>query len=489
MRLHLLALLGALSAAAGCLAPLGPDALPARVAHAADGAPLPIRDALALVGPLGPLRLAETGIPGAEPNVGVTREGVAFVTSLDHVLRSTDGGASWHPVLEFQPLGIDDPQHPEFDTADPMLWVDEATGRVMVHQLYPALGCSVFAFSDDAGASWTEKPATCATPGVDHHKLVAGPYAEPRPPLAGLAYASAVYYCYNKGEATMCARSDDGGLTYPVDVPVATELLDRCAGLNGHPAIAPDGTIYVPFHARSFVTGQLAGSYQSCGAPHVSVSRDNGLTWTVQRSPATTGIEGIDEDLAVTPDGTAYLLYEGADHRQWLARSRDGFATWEGPWLASAPGVTSTAFSAIAARGDGRLAIAYLGTSDTAESPHRAPDATRWHLYVAEIAHAEGTPAFLTDRATPLHDPIQIGCIDIEAENLPCRNLLDFIDATVAPDGTLWVAVADGCLPGCDEAEESRLREVLVVTRASAHPSAIASTPAATPRGTAPSSA
>lgn len=39
------------------------------------------------------------------------------------------------------------------------------------------------------------------------------------------------------------------------------------------------------------------------------------------------------------------------------------------------------------------------------------------------------------------------------------RNLLDFIDARLSPEGDVLVAFADGCLEGCTRADQSRSAE------------------------------
>lgn len=452
--LLLLALAGCLGAPppSGPPEPLAapPAAASRTVAHDATGALVDLGAALDAIG--APAREAPRwttrllGTPGPEPTLGITSSGAVFLQALDTTMRSVDGGRTWEAVYDF---GVDGAPVDPLGTNDPVLWVDPLTDRVFVDHMFPALACSSRVWSDDDGATWTHKPMTCGLPVQDHQKLATGPYAGAAPPTAAL-YPNVVYYCYNKFASTNCAVSFDGGLTHPLDVPVAIDARDGCAGVNGHPAAAPDGTVYVPLTHRSFTYAGSTGQPVDCGAPYVAVSEDNGRTWRVSRGPDAFGGEGLDADITVTPDGTAYMLYQGVDHLQYLARSRDRFATWEGPWTVTPPDVASTVFSAIASGDDGRIALAYLGNRDTKEAPSDAPAETRWHLFVATSLDADGErPTFVTQQATPDDDPVQIGCVWLFGGASECRNLLDFIDLHASPEGRPYVAFADGCTEAC----------------------------------------
>lgn len=295
--------------------------------------------------------------------------------------------------------------------------------------------------SDDEGESWTMKPFTCGTPGNDHQKVATAMANGPRaPPNPSPLYPHPVYYCYNKAAVafavgtTMCAVSLDGGLNFAYERPVANFLVDGCGGINGHPAPHPDGTMFVPITL-------------GCDGPKVGVSDDNGNTWTLKSGPTDAGSEEIDAEITVTPDGTAYMLARGLDHLQYLYRSADKFDTWEGPWLVSPAGVTSTVFAGLTSGDDGKIAFAFLGTRDTAEAPSDAPNATRWHLFTGvSLDAASARPTFVVEQATPPEDPVQIGCVWLQGGGNPCRNMLDFIDMASDPDGRFYVAYTEGCV-------------------------------------------
>lgn len=446
--MRLLAAAGLLAVAlSGCLNTSNP------VSPAGAGLPLEVpgvvvhRAGVAL--PLGPEevlgavpRVVEKllGTRGAEPNLGVTSTGAIFVSSGDLVLRSRDLGDTWEQVYEFGSVhgpnatrATEDP----IRNSDPMLWVDAATDRVFNFPMWPILACSWGAWSDDDGETWTERPMACGLPGVDHQKVATGPFVEGGPLRPTGSYPNVVYYCYNKLLTTNCAVSTDGGLTFPVDSVV---FEGECAGLNGHPAAAPNGTAFVPIGDQCPTENFVGRSF------------DNGLTWEVLKiRTGGLGSAETDAEVAVTPDGTSYYFFRAlADHKVYVMRSRDAFDTNDGPFLVSPPDVVSTRFLAMAAGSDGRLAFAYLGSRDSAARPGEVPDSARWHLFTTFTLDADAPePTFVTLQVTPPEDPVQIGYTWEAGGGDPGRNLLDFIDGVVGKDGRFYVAFTDGCTADC----------------------------------------
>ncbi|MEA3203354.1 MAG: hypothetical protein QOI63_1029 [Thermoplasmata archaeon] len=388
-----------------------------------------------------------TGFRGAQPSIGITAKGTLFADVLvadpvtipgsmgyGGVIRSTDHGQSWALV--------DDPTHNP-GTFDPMLWVDQDTGRVFSH--HSQVGCDWMSISDDEGATWTPNPLACGLPFTDHQKIATGPYA-PGSPLASAkvgAYPNLVTLCYNKVSGTFCAVSVDGGVHFGADALVDANAAnpavatDRsCGGINGHQKTAADGTIYVPYG-------------YNCGVAFVGVSTDSGLTWTPRRL----GLPEMEADpsIAITPDGTAYYLFRSDDQRMYLLRSHDRFVTHEGPFLVSPPDVNGTVLDAIVAGSDGRVAFAFLGHKGDLARPGavRAPDhtgeRTRWQLYVGmSLDAAAKDPFFLVRQATPELDPVQVGCISVE-RTCPQENLMFFMDGQRDTEGRAWFAFTDGC--------------------------------------------
>ena len=98
---------------------------------------------------------------------------------------------------------------------DPIGFTDQKTNRSFSSQLY--LACSILSYSDDAGDTWHPSSGCGPATAVDHQTVGSGPYRpEGAPPTARLTgYPNAVYYCAQNSYAGTCARSDDGGVTFP----------------------------------------------------------------------------------------------------------------------------------------------------------------------------------------------------------------------------------------------------------------------------------
>ena len=137
---------------------------------------------------------------------------------------------------------------------DPLLFTDSATNRTFVSQLLPSK-LSLMSFTDDDGNNWTPSQGSGINSGVDHQTLGGGKYAKnadgslkgfavQKPGLDGKFYPNAVYYASQDIGLAEIARSDDGGLTFGVAVPMYD--ITQCGGLHGHIKVAPDGTVYVP---------------------------------------------------------------------------------------------------------------------------------------------------------------------------------------------------------------------------------------------------
>jgi hypothetical protein len=408
-----------------------------------------------------------TGFEGGEPNIGVTSAGNVFVTAFQNVVKSADGGRTWAQVT--------DPTGPP-TTLDPMLWVDPITDRIFNNQLY--VGCSYLSFSDDEGATWTPAPVSCGVPGIDHQKISTGPYpaGAVQAGVASQVYPTLATYCYNKLMATDCAVSFDGGLHYEYDQVVDSGNVApnintplSCGGLNGHQHHAADGTIYVPYGFN-------------CGQAFVGVSTDGGLTWTPKRTNLPSLY--VDMDVASTPDGTAYLFYKSNDQRVYVARSHDHFDTVEGPFLVSPPEVTGTMYTVMSAGSDGRVAFAYLGNKQNTNNSledDMGPD-TVWDLYVTMTVDGEAAqPTFVTTKANADGDPVQRGSICMSRG---ChdgnRNMLDFIDSAMGPDGRFWVVFTDGCTSRQCLAPGARMQStdsMVSVARVTLGPSLLADKP------------
>jgi hypothetical protein len=393
--------------------------------------------------------------PGGEPTLGTLKDGSIVYQALSLVIKSTDDGVTWKQVH----------QPPTADTSlDPYLHVDTSTDRIISSQLLGA--CQMLSISDDGGASWTDAPTQCGT--VDHQKIASGPWAAP---VASPAYPRAVYSCFNHVAETACATSVNGGLTWgpPVTAfagedPSTSNGLNGvpgfCGGLEGDPVSGPDGAIYLP---REY-----------CGRPFLAISHDNGLTWTSSwvAPPAETrpiGYGANNPGVDVGPDGTIYYVFTGADWRHHLAISTDGGTHWT-ERVVSPSDVLSTTFPVVIAGAAGHVATAYLGTRDTDKGPDGAPATAKWHLFIT--SSFDGTaadPTWQTAQATPLDDPVMIGCIGRHGGGCSAAGhsgMLDFNDMALLPGGRLVVSYTDACLPlACTNSKTSTANQAYVAVQ------------------------
>ena len=313
---------------------------------------------------------------------------------------------------------------------DPYLFTDRDTGRTFVTQelgLTP-LG-STMEFTDNDDAPFTPSTGSGAPSGVDHETIGGGPYHAPVPTGASPLYPNGVWYCSQALAYAVCALSVDGGMSFGPSVPMYT--LNDCVGIHGHIKIARDGTAYVPNEQCYFADGEHQG---------LVVSEDNGITWSVRPvTPSTPGDR--DPSVAVADDGTVYFAYQASDGHSHVAVSYDKGLTWARDTDVGAQlGIQNSVFHQAVA-GDGpRAAVAFVGTQ-TGGSNYNLPDFPgTWYLFVSTTF--DGGQTWVTQNATP-GDPVQRGGICTTGG---CRNLLDFIGATIDNQGRVLVGYDDGCI-------------------------------------------
>jgi len=313
---------------------------------------------------------------------------------------------------------------------DPILYTDSTTGRTFQSQLsgVDSLTC----YTDDEGATWHPSTGGGIPSGVDHQTLGGGNFVAGDPLNAANLYPRAVYYCSQDIATAFCALSRDGGTTFGVGMPVYN-LLD-CGGLHGHVMVAPDGTAYVP--------------NKSCdGAQGVTVSTDNGKTWTVHTVPNSLPGDS-DPAISIGANGTVYLAYASGDGTQHVAVSHDKGATWVNDFnVGASQGIKNVVFPTAVAGDDNRAAVSFIGTTTAGNYQDAANFHGVWHLYTAFTY--DGGASWVTVDDTPA-DPVQIGSICTAGTTCGNdRNLLDFIGSTIDKQGRVEVAYADGCTGSC----------------------------------------
>jgi hypothetical protein len=356
-----------------------------------------------------------------EPSIGVDRRTGAMLyqayASTYRVTVGADGVATWNDATASTSLF----------NIDPILATDAVTGRTFAGGL--AGECSALAYSDDDGGTWTQETNACAG-SFDHETIGSGPWAGTRPLTA--TYSRAVYYCA-QNSVDSCITSGDGGLTFGAPVTVS----GACSGLHGHVKVSADGTAYLP---NSTCGGKVGGG----------ITRSNGSTWTsYQVTPSTAPTRGFDPSVATTPNNTLYQAWmDGGTYHPMVGRSSDHGATWSGITdLAStvSPPIVASTFQSAVAGDDGRVAVAFLGTTTGSGVPFDNGYHGVWDLYVSTTY--DGGATWTTVKASS--DPVQRGCIWDGGGSNACRNLLDFMDASMTKDGRVVVGYADGCTGAC----------------------------------------
>jgi hypothetical protein len=409
------------------------------------------------------------GTDGGEPNISFDRKAnAAMYTSITKTRRLT-----WNDSVKPAKMTVANADAPSsIDSLDPIMFTDQQTNRTFVSQL--VLACSLTSYSDDAGKTYTPTEGCGAGTLLDHQTIGGGPYTEAKPPGAGLTgYPNAVYYCAQNGFSGTCARSDDGGLTYGPAVPAYNTPANgapdggACSAIHGHLRVGPDGIVYLPNKgcggtptAQNLTNSEFFG-----GAPALSVSEDDGVTWSIRPVPGAHNQDESDPSVATDKAGTVFFGWEdgvnpsetvyGTTSSARIAVSHDHGKTWTKPYdVSSALGVKNVQFPEVIAGDPGRAAFAFIGTPGVGDDQHIGFKGA-WHLYVATTI--DGGKSWTTVDATP-KDPVQRGCISLQGtsnktvlDDRICdqRNLLDFNDITVDREGRVLVAYADGCVEAC----------------------------------------
>ncbi|MCI0604023.1 fibronectin type III domain-containing protein [bacterium] len=389
----------------------------------------------------------QLGGDGAEPSIGVngTTGKVLFQSGLETLRVTFDDATSpaqttWviTPTLLTSLFSL-----------DPVLFTDKATNRTFVSQLDG--GCSLTEYTDNDGASWNLSIGCGVPAGLDHQSIGGGPYTAQAPQHS--AYPNSVFYCSQNLVTAVCSRSDDGGFTFGLGVPVYTLL--QCGGRHGRVKAAPNGIVYLPNSACGLVQG-------------LAVSENNGSTWTVRTIPGSTKGQS-DPSIGIGSNGRLYFGYQNGDGRARVAVSTDQGKTWiYNVDVGASLGIMNSVFPAMVAGDDGRAAFAFLGTT-TAGDYQKSSFTGTWHLYISTTFNGGKT---WTTVNTTAPDPVQFGSINIQDGVQPAgrritanmatslvdrgdRNLLDFIDIAVDKLGRVLVAYADGCVDACASAPSS----------------------------------
>jgi uncharacterized repeat protein (TIGR01451 family) len=394
----------------------------------------------------------DTGARAMEPSLAFTPDGrviyqgwelqagsVGGVPPRPVVRRSNSSYTTWEDVSPIGPT----------ESLDPFLTVDRRTGRIFsVNWLGNSEpNCATVSHSDDNGDSWVSSPLACN--GFDGESIGVGP------PVSSVTvgYPDIVYYCTGAtlgssppATSPVCSKSLDGGLTFvPTGMPpwpIASGDQDEFGPWAGNPMVGSDGTVYVP--------------KRSGGQPQVAISHDEGLSWTPVQV-ANNGSSGAAPRMAIDDAGNLYYAWTGDDHLPYLSSSRDGGTTWSAPIQLAPPALREAALPRPAATGDGRVVVAFLGSTDSPAVPpwyafcnellgecdDGAYAGTTWNGYITLVDDGLAPrPRLQTATVNPPDQPLFVGGCSADGG---CKADLDFVDARFDPDGQPWAAFVDDC--------------------------------------------
>ncbi len=403
-----------------------------------------------------------------EPPLAYTKSGAMFYASWVYddessqstkLFRSVDDGITWRDVTPpLNPIG-----------GDPNLYVDQITGRLF-YMLYFG-SCAHLSWTDDDGETWGYplELAICEPGGVtDYPKLWTS-----RPVDAATTPAGAPFYvhlCYNALYRLACQRSIDGGLTFaPAPNP------DPDAAVKYWTETC--WSFHTGWAVSSPTTGVIYMARPYCSDIDIAISRDNGLTWTRSRiahfDDWASSAFGEDVRLAIDDADNLYALwishspYIGDGRRPMLSVSRDDGATWTEPADVGADGITAAKLPSIVAGAAGRIAILYVGS--TVNGGWSAPaevmkDAT-WNAYVGFSLDALApSPTVQTVMANAADDPLRRGTCDSRCSPDPdaciysCEigsaraGMFDYLQLAMNPrTGRVAASIVDLCPDGCTD--------------------------------------
>jgi LPXTG-motif cell wall-anchored protein len=310
-------------------------------------------------------------------------------------------------------------------------------GRVLVASL--SLASAPVSYSTDRGESFTKVELANGLPNVDRMWLTT-------------IGKSTVYYAYHDNEISQIwmVKSTDGGETWsePVGMLPATMLPQWLAvqatvgNVQGDIVADPDGRVIIPFLSSTDATHNATPLGKPNGF-YVVVTDANG------ENPVVHPVYEGDADImglfpAVASDAKGNLYGTWTDkHGVFLSISRDHGVTWSKPrTISSGPGNRSTVFPFVIAGSEGRVALAWLGTSSESNNDKTA----QWITYFAQSLDALSATPHWTQVAASDHVVHAAAiCLDGLACNVTGgdRRLAEVLQMGLTKDGRVLIAYPD----------------------------------------------
>jgi len=328
-----------------------------------------------------------------------------------------DGGGDMDVAVGFQP--------PVATTAPPIL----ATSSLVAANVSAQR-------STDRGDTFTTNPAGNTTVQVDDRQwmeflgqnTVYLGYRE----FAGLQ-ATSKYYLN---------RSDDGGLTYGPAVVAAIG-----GNTTGNIDVDQrDGTVY--FCHQGDGTDGNRQVRVAVGHP-VSLAVTPATFTTYVAATGQNQIANLFPVCKVASDGTVYVAYSDGGTGIYIAHSFDQGVTWAPPVRVSDMGPNGVALFPWIETGDrpGSLAIVWYGATaaDSEDGKGGNTDNANWKVFFAETLNATSSnpTIYQTVASDHFNHGSNISLAGFTTGTSPNRNLADFFQVAVDPQGLAFIAYAD----------------------------------------------
>jgi len=236
-------------------------------------------------------------------------------------------------------------------------------------------------------------------------------------------------------------RSDDGGLTYGPAVIAAVG-----GNTTGNIAVDQrDGTVYFCHQGASPNGNQVQVAIGH--SPTLTVAP---VVYT--NVVAATGLHNIANLFPVckvASDGTVYVAYSDGGEGIYIAHSLDQGKSWAPPARVSDMGPNGVALFPWIETGErpGSLAIVWYGATaaDSEDGKGGNTDNANWKVYFAETLNATSSAPTIFQSAASDHfiHGSNISLAGFTTGTSPNRNLADFFQVAVDPQGLAFVAFAD----------------------------------------------
>lgn len=343
------------------------------------------------------------GIHGNEPLITTSPDGTLYISALQHIYRSSDGGATWTELagpIYASSLNLN---------SDSSISVDPGN-RLYFSFDYPYAGTTAVCTSDDHGDTWACNPAV--VPGGTDRMWVLAPTTSSAFEVTNQGlYETAFLQSTDRG-STWTPTSIGAGILEPQSGPLlqqsgSSDVMQAIKIYGTLPQEVPELKFYV-YHPST--TGSVISDVRSTGLPlpmalpSASFGRDGGLWVSSEEVNSAGGKQVV------------------------IAHSTNAGATWIK--LPPIPGTTSgtAIFSWVAAGGPGHVGVLYYYTAENGDPGTLT--SSNWSAMWAESFNANSSMPTWTVRN--VENTIHTGAICIAASCSGSNRFAgDFISAVI----------------------------------------------------------